>query len=135
MIHDEHPNVRLVREYFRAMEQCPDEATLSRFFSEDVTQHEFPNRLLENGAQRGLAELLVGYRRGKEVVENQRYEIRNLLADGDRVAVELRWTAKLKVSLGKLAAGDVMSAHCAVFLRIRDGRIAEQHNFDCFEPF
>ena len=135
MTQNEDPYVRLVREYFRAMEQSPDEATLTRFFSEDVRQREFPNRLLENGAARGLAELLEGHRRGQEVVKNQRYEILDLLRDGDRVAVELRWTAQLKVPLGKLAAGDVMTAHCAVFLRIRDGRIAEQHNFDCFEPF
>lgn len=135
MDHDEHPHLRLVREYLRALEQCPDEATLCAFFTPDVTQREFPNRLLENGASRGLAELLEGNRRGQQVVANQRYQIQNALVDGDRVALQLRWTAELKVPLGKLARGDLMTAHSGVFFRIRDGRIAEQHNFDCFEPF
>lgn len=132
---DDHPHLRLVRAYFSALEQSPDEATLSSFFVADVTQREFPNRLLEGGALRGLPELLEGARRGQKVVQNQRYQIQNVLIDGDRVALELRWTAELRVSLGKLAAGDTMTAHCGVFLRLRDGRIAEQHNFDCFESF
>jgi len=37
--------------------------------------------------------------------------------------------------LGQLAAGDTMTAHSGMFFRIENGRIAEQHNFDCFEPF
>jgi len=28
-----------------------------------------------------------------------------------------------------------MSATCGVFFRIEHGRIKEQHNFDCFDPF
>jgi hypothetical protein len=51
------------------------------------------------------------------------------------VAVEVTWTAELKVPLGRLRAGDVMTAHSGMFFRIAGGRIAEQHNFDCFEPF
>jgi ketosteroid isomerase-like protein len=28
-----------------------------------------------------------------------------------------------------------MRAHFAVFIELRDGKIAEQRNYDCFEPF
>jgi ketosteroid isomerase-like protein len=131
----EHPHLAHVRRYFNAMEAQPDESTLAAFFVPDVAQHEYPNRLVEHGAARGMSEMLDGYRRGKQVVQNQRYQIENALVDGDRVAVELLWTAELKRPLGKLAAGDEMRANCGVFFRFRDGLIAEQHNFDCFEPF
>jgi ketosteroid isomerase-like protein len=131
----EHPHLKHVRRYFRALETQPEEAALADFFAADVAQHEFPNRLVEKGAARGLSEILDGYRRGKTVVQNQRYQIKNALVDGDRVAIELRWTAELLRPLGKLAVGQTMSADCGVFFRFKDGRIAEQHNFDCFEPF
>ena len=88
-----------------------------------------------NGAVRGARELAEDRRKGKTVSENERYVIENALLDGDRVALELIWSAQLKVPLGKLRAGDTMRAHCSVFFRIANGRIVEQHNFDCFEPF
>jgi len=130
-----HPHLTLVKSYFEALEQGADDATLGSFFAPNVEQREFPNRLLENGARRGTAELLDGHRKGQSVVEQQRYAVQNALVDGDRVAVELLWTARLKLPLGKLKVGDEMRAHCGVFFRIEDGRIVQQHNFDCFEPF
>jgi ketosteroid isomerase-like protein len=131
----EHPHLRLVREYFRALENRADEAHLASFFSPDVRQREFPNRLLERGATRDLNALLEGSRKGEQVVKNERYVVKNALVDGDRVAVEVSWSAELKVPLGKLRAGASMSAESAIFFRMRDGRLVEQHNFDCFEPF
>jgi ketosteroid isomerase-like protein len=130
-----HPHLQLVFDYLRAIEQNADEAQLAAFFSPALEQHEFPNRLVESGAARGLEQVLAGSRKGRLVVQNQRYAIENALVDGDRVAIELTWTAELKVPLGRLAAGDSMTAHCGVFFRVQDGRIIQQHNYDCFEPF
>lgn len=130
-----HPHLQLVRHYLKALEQGADEAALSAFFAPDVQQREFPNRLVPEGAERGLAELLEGRRRGQSVVAAERYEIRDALVDGERVAIEMTWSAQLKVPLGKLRPGDTLRAQCGVFFHIVDGRIARQHNFDCFEPF
>jgi ketosteroid isomerase-like protein len=134
---DETHSLRLVRDYFQAIEQDADDQQLASFFAPHVRQHEFPNRLLEQGAERGLAELLAGNRKGKQVVDGQRFQITNALVDDDgrRVALEMVWTARLKVPLGALAAGDTLRANCGVFFRIEAGRIVEQHNFDCFQPF
>lgn len=132
---EEHPHLALIARLFRLLEQGGDEAALAQCFTPDVTQREFANRLVPRGAERGLADLLEGHRRGKQVVQNQRFAIESALIDGDRVAVEVTWTAELKVPLGQLRAGDTMTAHSAMFFRIVGGRIAEQHNFDCFEPF
>ncbi len=131
----EHPHLAHIRRYFQALEQSPTAAELARFFTPDVRQHEFPNRLVERGAARTLTDLLEGNQRGQQVVQNQRYVIKNALVDGDRAALELHWTAELKVPLGKLDAGERMVANSGVFFRFEDELIAEQHNFDCFEPF
>jgi ketosteroid isomerase-like protein len=129
------PNLRLVLDYLRAIEQNGDERQLTNFFAAHLEQREFPNRLVGNGAERGLQQVLEGSRKGRTVVQNQRYDVKSALVDEDRVAVELTWTAELKVPLGSLEAGATMTAHCGVFFRIQDGRIVQQHNYDCFEPF
>jgi len=131
----EHPHLELLRAYLTAIEQDADEERIASFFAPDVVQQEFPNRFVEQGSTRGLSQLLEGRRRGRQVVQNQRYTIKNALVDGDRVALELFWTAELRLPVGSLAAGASMSANCGVFFRIADGRIIEQHNFDCFDPF
>jgi predicted ester cyclase len=131
----EHPHTRFVRQYFDALEQDADGMRLASFFTPGVRQHELPNRLTENGAERDLAQLLEGSAKGRQVVEQQRYEIKNAIVSGDRLAIEMEWSARLKVPFRSIPVGGLMRATCAVFFRFTDGRIAEQHNFDCFEPF
>ena len=130
-----YPPLELVLAYLRAIEQDADEAQLASFFSPALEQREFPNRLLERGATRGLEQVLAGSRQGRRVVQNQRYSVNNTLVDDDRVAIEVTWTAQLKVPLGRLAAGVDITAHCGMFFHVVDGRITRQHNYDCFEPF
>ncbi len=61
--------------------------------------------------------------------------MRQAVAEGDRVAMEVRWTGTLAVAMGSLPAGGTMRAHFGVFLYFRDGKIAGQRNYDCFEPW
>ncbi len=130
-----HPNVDLVLAYLRALEEGADEARLGSFFHPEVRQHEFPNRLMDSGAERDLSKLLEGSRKGRQVIENQRYVVSNVLVSDDRIALELEWTGRLKVPLGSTPAGGTLRARCGVFFRIQDGRIVEQHNYDCFDRF
>lgn len=65
----------------------------------------------------------------------QTYEIVHAVADGDDVALEIEWTGTLSVPLGSLPAGGQMRARFAVFLEFRDGKIARQRNYDCFQPW
>jgi ketosteroid isomerase-like protein len=57
------------------------------------------------------------------------------IAQDGRLAVEARWTGVLAVALGTLAAGTEMKASFAMFFHFRDGRIAMQRNYDCFDPW
>jgi ketosteroid isomerase-like protein len=131
----EHPHLRLVRDYLRALESGADEAKLAAFFAPDVEQREYPNRLVERGVVRDLEQLLAASRKGRAVIDEQRYVVSSAVVEGERVALEVKWSGRLKVALGTLAPGDTMVADSAMFFRVRDGRLAEQHNFDCFAPF
>lgn len=128
-------NLAAVRKYLDAIEQGAEGETLAAFFTEDVVQEEFPNRLVPNGARRDLAGLQEAAVRGKKGVRSQRYEVRNIVAMGHYVAVEAFWIGTLAIPFGALQAGDEMRAYIAFFVELRDGRIAAQRSYDCFEPW
>ena len=130
-----HPNLELVLRYLRAIEENADAERLAAFFDPEVRQHEFPNRLVDGGAERDLVTLLEGSRKGRQVIENQRYSISNAMASDDRVALEVEWTGQLKVALANTPIGGTLRARCGMFFRIHNGRIVEQHNYDCFDRF
>jgi ketosteroid isomerase-like protein len=132
---DEHPNLATARRFLQALEQRADPATLASFLHPDVRQQEFPNRLMQAGGQRDLQSMLEGAERGNQLLREQRFEVRNALASGDRVAMELLWTGVLATDLGTLKAGSTMRAYIGVFMEFRDGRIIAQRNYDCYEPW
>jgi ketosteroid isomerase-like protein len=133
-MHDSE-NLALARRYLRALETEADPEMLRELFTDDVVQREYPNRLVAEGATRDLAAMVAGNKRGRTVLGNQRYEVRSALVDGEAIALEVSWSAVLKVPVGNLAPGDTMRAEFGVFLTFRGGRICTQRNYDCFEPF
>jgi ketosteroid isomerase-like protein len=128
-------NLDFVKRYLGAIEAGATGDALAAFFAPDVVQEEFPNRLVPNGARRDLAAVLEGAERGQRVMRAQRYEILNAVEVGDTIALEVLWTGTLAVPLGALPAGGEMRAHFAVFIELRDGKIARQRNYDCFDPW
>jgi ketosteroid isomerase-like protein len=131
----EQANLETARAYLAAVEGGATGEALARWFTPDVVQEEFPNRLMPAGARRGLAELLDGAVRGQNVMSAQRYEVLSAIASRGRVALEVRWTGTLAIPLGSLPAGGEMRARFGVFLDFRGGRITAQRNDDCFDPF
>jgi ketosteroid isomerase-like protein len=131
----ESGNIDLVRTYLKALQSGEAGDSLRRFFTDDVRQIELPNQLNKNGQESGLEHILERSRQGLKVLQRQQYEIVSALAQGDRVAVEARWSGVLAVSLGTMAAGTEMKASFAMFFSFRDGRISIQSNYDCFDPW
>lgn len=125
----------LVRRYLDALERGATGPALAEFFTPDVEHEELPNRLVPTGARRDLAGLLEAAERGQEVMSRQRYELVQVIEAGDRVAAEVRWTGTLSVPLGSIPEGGELRARFAIFLELRDGRIARQRNYDCFDPW
>lgn len=128
-------NLNTARQYLSALERGVDRQTLAQFFTTDVVQEEFPNRLVPDGAKRDLDAILEGHERGKQLMAVQRYEIANTVESGDTVVLEVRWEGTLAQDAGSLSAGDVMQARFAVFLEFRHGKIVAQRNYDCFDPW
>lgn len=128
----ESENLTTVRRYLRAIETNGDAL---EHFHPDVVMEEFPNRIVPNGAVRDLAALKEANARGRQVIREQRYDVRAVLEDGDRIALEVTWTGVLAIPLATLQPGDEMRAHFALFIELRDGKIYRQRNYDCYEPW
>jgi ketosteroid isomerase-like protein len=131
----ETENAALARRFIAAVDSGATGDTLAAFVQDDVEQLELPNRLFAQGGRRDRAALLASAEKGQTVLRSQRYEILNLVASGDLVAIEMRWRGELAVPLGTLQPGDALTGHLAFFLEVRDGRIAKMRNYDCYDPF
>lgn len=128
-------NLDVVRRYVAALASGTGPEAVAAFFAPDVVQEEFPNRLVPNGARRDLAALKLSRERGLALLRGETYAIESAVASGDDVAVELAWTGTIAADAGPFQAGQVLRARFAIFLRLRDGLIVRQHNYDCFEPW
>ena len=128
-------NLEVARRYLAAIEAGAVGDDLAAFFSPDIEQIEFPNRLVPTGARRGRSQMLEGALRGQKVLREQRYQVEHAFADGNAVVLEVLWVGTLAIDRGSIPAGLEMRAHFAVVLELRDGRITAQRNYDCFDPF
>jgi ketosteroid isomerase-like protein len=135
MTNAEDEKIHLIRTYLNALQNGEAGEALRRFFTDDVRQVEMPNQLNKRGQESDLNHILQRSQQGLKVLQRQQYEIVSAMAQDDRVAVEARWTGVLAITLGTLDAGTEMKASLAIFFRFRDGRIALQRNYDCFEPW
>lgn len=128
-------NLDLATRYLEAIQSGMTGDELAGFFTPDVVQEEFPNKFLPQGARRDLAAILDAATRGRAAMSSQSYRIVHAVANGDDLALEVEWEGTAAVPVGQLPAGAKMRARFAVFLQYRDGKIAAQRNYDCFEPW
>jgi ketosteroid isomerase-like protein len=124
----------VVRDLLAAIEAEAPAETVAGFWHPDAEQVELPSLMRPAGHRRGLAELLEGYRTGAGFLRRQAYEVLHVVDDGERLAVQLRWTATTAVDAGALPAGTELVAHVAVFYEFRDGLVLRQSSYDCYEP-
>jgi ketosteroid isomerase-like protein len=125
---------RLVRDLLTAIENEAPAEVIATYWHPDAEQVELPSVMRPAGHRRGVAEMLDGYRAGAGFLSRQRYEVTNVVDDGERLAVQLRWTATTAAAAGTLPAGTDLVAHVAVFYEFRDGLILRQSSYDCYEP-
>lgn len=131
----ERKNLATVRRYFDALAAGVTGRTMAAFFTPDVIQEEFPNRFLVNGARRDLRGMLEAAQRGRGAITAQEFHLLDAVASGDKVVVEAQWSGTLSTAVKDIAAGTVMRARFAAFFEFRNGKIAAQRNYDCFDPW
>ena len=124
-----------MRNYLSALQRGKAGDDLCEFFTEDVRQVEMPNQRNSRGQESDLEHILQRSQQGLRILQRQQYEIVSEVAHEDRVAVEARWTGVLAVALGKVEPGAELRASFAMFFLFREGKIAIQRNYDCFDPW
>jgi ketosteroid isomerase-like protein len=123
----------IILSYLRAIESH-DLDEVARWQHPDVEVVEHPNRILPAGKRYDRAALCEAGERGKALMASERYEVRAMIIEGDRVAAQIEWSGTLGVPAGPLPAGHVMRAQiCSVF-ELRDGKIWRQEQYDCYLP-
>jgi len=127
--------VEIARRYIASLSAGGEGAEIADLFTEDYVQEEFPNRLMPQGATRDLAGVKAARERGRALLSAETFELVRVIGEGDVVAMELIWTGTVGAAAGPFAAGQQLRAQFAIFLEFRDGRIARQHNYDCFDPW
>jgi ketosteroid isomerase-like protein len=132
---NETANLDVARRYIAGLSAGMGADELGQFYTADVVQEEFPNRLLPNGATRDLEAMRQGRLRGKALLSFEQFELLGAVASGDVVAMELVWRGTVGIDAGPFVAGQTLRARFAIFLEFRDGRIARQRNYDCFDPW
>jgi ketosteroid isomerase-like protein len=128
-------NLAIARRYLEALESGAEGGALAEFFTVDIEQEEFPNRLSPIGAHRDLKALLDSAKKGKRTLRAQKFDIQHSIVDGDSVALEVFWSGYLATPVDTLPADSEMRAHISIWLEFRDGKIFRQHNYDCFDPW
>jgi ketosteroid isomerase-like protein len=128
-------NLAIAQRYLEALENGAEGGALAEFFTEDVVQEEFPNRLNPIGCHRELAAILDAARKGKRTVRAQKFDVLSSIVDGDLVALEVFWSGLLAVPVDTLPADSEMRAHVSMWLEFRDGKICRQNNYHCYDPW
>lgn len=115
-------------------DRWPTHDEIRAIVTPDVVFVERPNLVNPTGGERDLAGMLAGADAGQALLSWQRYEVRDHLADGDRVATRMRWSGELAIDAGAWPAGTVLTAWCVAHYVVEGGRIAHIEQHDCYDP-
>ena len=86
---------------------------------------EHPNLVAPSGRRREHSRALLA---------GHRFDVREHIVAGERVVTRATWTGTLARDAGAIAAGTELRAECCMVFTVRDGRILDQENFDCYQP-
>ena len=123
----------IVLAYLRAVESH-DLDEVARWQHPEIEVIEHPNRITPAGKRYDLAALREAGERGKALLSSERYDVRSMIIDGPRAAVQSEWSGTLGIAAGPLPAGHVMRAQICSIIELRDGKVWRQEQYDCFQP-
>lgn len=129
----DNPNVAAAMSFVRAVEKM-DGGEMEGYFAPTIQQIEMPNAYKPDGATRDLAALKADIEKAKGLIEEQRYDVLNTIAEGDRVVLEMVWHGVVATDLPPLKRGQKMRAQCIAVFEFDNGKVIRLRNYDCFDP-
>ena len=114
----------LVHVYLRTIESHDLDA-VAALLADDVEVIEHPNKLNPAGARYDKAAIRAAGERGAAILASERYDVREVIVEGDRAAALTVWT-------GTLRDGRTMTAQICSVITFRDGKVWRQEQYDCF---
>lgn len=125
----------IIEAYFNDISSGITPEKLAAYCSPAMVQTEFPNLFSPALSHYSLNDLLSGSQKGKGILSGQRIEIIRHFESGNTIIVEALWTGTLALPLGQIPIGGELRAHIARFFEFENGKIVQQRNYDCFEPY
>jgi ketosteroid isomerase-like protein len=114
----------IILAYLRAIEAMDLDA-VDAFLHPDVSLVEHPNKVSPHGLRADRAAMRAAGERGRAVMASQRYEVRAIIVENERAAVQIAWS-------GALRDGRELHAHVCSIVELRDGKVWRQEQYDCF---
>ncbi len=130
-----HNPIEIARAFYRAQETGLHGDSLREFWTTDAMTTEYPNPINPNGGTTDVEHMVTASSRGRELLASVAIDVHEEHAIDDLAIMRFTWRGTVGVARGPFAAGDVIIAHIAQFVRTRDGRIASIETYDCYEPF
>lgn len=117
--------------YIRAIEAHRTDEVAS-YLHPDIELTEHPSRVVPAGRRLDRAGIVAASERGAKLMASQRYDIRHMIVEGQRAAVQFAWSGTLAVAIGTLPAGHVMRAQICSIIELVDGKVWRQEQYDCY---
>src|SRR3954447_767041 len=95
---------------------------------------EYPNLVAPSGRKRDVAAAGAAREHSRTLLAGHRFDVREHIVAGERVVTRATWTGTLGRDAGPIAAGTELRAECCMVFTVRDGRIVDQENYDCYDP-
>jgi ketosteroid isomerase-like protein len=95
---------------------------------------EHPNAINPRGSVRDRDGAVAAIAAGKGLLSAQAFDVLEVVASGERVAVRATWRGTIAASTDALPAGTQLVAHVAAWMTVMEGRIREHETFDCYDP-
>jgi ketosteroid isomerase-like protein len=134
-VHDAASPLTVARALHAALEAGKHGLELRQLFTDDCTTLEHPNLIKPRGGSADLDHMLAASSAGADLLAKQNYGVRSAIEHGDMAILRLVWTGVIARAAGPFRAGQVLTAHIAQFIRVRDGKVASIETYDCYEPF
>jgi len=124
----------IVRRYLSLIAAGGPTSAVAALLHPEMQQIEYAHALDPVTRTRDRDAVLAGLDAGARTMASQTYGAPVLSVAGDTVTAEFDWSGTTAIALGPWPRGTQLSARICAIIRLREGRIVAQRNYDCYRP-